>query len=201
MGSLFQLGNVTSVKPPHLYLNEYLRQKNALIAKELRLIKNTIVIFTLYLVLKGLAFGFLEKFDICVFMSELDNLFFNEQCLVIKNVNELTKLKLLNGSFSVLNLNVRSLVANFVNFISMNSRGGGVLMYVRNDIAVEVIDNLTNICDSHESLFIRFNLRGLGKVILGGIYRPPSGSIADFNIFLVNTLNDIRRLSSRSILI
>ncbi|KAL7633849.1 UNVERIFIED_CONTAM: hypothetical protein RMT77_015805 [Armadillidium vulgare] len=29
------------VKPPHLYLNEYLTQKNALIAKELRLIKKT----------------------------------------------------------------------------------------------------------------------------------------------------------------
>ncbi|KAB7500644.1 hypothetical protein Anas_13851, partial [Armadillidium nasatum] len=84
--------------------------------------------------------------------------------------------------------------------IGKNSRGGGVLMYVRNDIAVEVIDNLTGICDSHESLFIRFNLRGFGKVILGGIYRPPNGSIADFNIFLLNALNDIRRLSSRCIL-
>ncbi|RXG51166.1 hypothetical protein Avbf_17111 [Armadillidium vulgare] len=45
-----------------------------------------------------------------------------------------------------------------------NSRGGGVLMYVRNDIAVEVIDNLTGIYDSHESLFIRFNLRGFGQI-------------------------------------
>ncbi|KAB7500096.1 hypothetical protein Anas_12103 [Armadillidium nasatum] len=81
-----------------------------------------------------------------------------------------------------------------------NSRGGGVLMYVRNDITFEMIENLTGICDSHESLFIRFNLRGFGKVILGGIYRAPNGSIADFNNFLVNALNDIRRLNSGCIL-
>ncbi|RXG58720.1 hypothetical protein Avbf_17280 [Armadillidium vulgare] len=69
--------------------------------------------------------------------------------------------------------------------VNRKIRGGGVLIYVRNDIAFEVIDN---------------SYRGSGKVILGGIYRPPNGSIADFNIFLVNALNDIRRLGSRCIL-
>ncbi|RXG50735.1 hypothetical protein Avbf_16669 [Armadillidium vulgare] len=66
-------------------------------------------------------------------------------------------------------------IERFGNFKGIVDRSGEVLMYVRNDIAVEVIDNLTDICDSHESLFIRFNLRGFRKVILGGIYRPPMG--------------------------
>lgn len=52
-------------------------------------------------------------------MSELDNIVFNDQCFIIKDVNELYRLKNFKGSFSVLNLNVRSLMSNFYNLISM----------------------------------------------------------------------------------
>ena len=71
--------------------------------------------------------------------------------------------------------------------VHRNSHGGGVRIYVRDHFGSSVLDDLTGLFPSHESVFLRVNVFG-SVFVIGGIYRPPSCSIAPFNQFLEHNL-------------
>ena len=75
-------------------------------------------------------------------------------------------------------------IPNYKSFsVNQNSHGGGVRIYIRNDLGANLIPELTGIFPTHESLFLRVNISG--KVLtIGVIYRPPSDSIAQFNAYI-----------------
>ena len=74
--------------------------------------------------------------------------------------------------------------------VSLNrpGRGGGIRLYYLTDIIVEVIDCLTDIFVSHESLFVKVSLPKSRNFIVGCIYRPPNNSSILFNNTVRNAL-------------
>ena len=67
-------------------------------------------------------------------------------------------------------------------------RGGGIRIYYCESLDIDIINDLTGIFDSHESLFVELNTHAAGKVKIGAIYRPPDKSIHCFNEQLISQL-------------
>ena len=59
-------------------------------------------------------------------------------------------------------------------------RGGGVKIYYRDSMDVCVIDNLSGVFQSYEGVFLNVNIRHLGNLVVGGVYRPPSSPLDAF---------------------
>lgn len=51
------------------------------------------------------------------------------------------------------------------------SRGGGVAIAIKNNIAFTLMDGI----DNHESIWCKLKFRGK-SILLGGVYRPPNAS-------------------------
>ncbi len=66
--------------------------------------------------------------------------------------------------------------------------GGGISIYVCNDLSVNRIEDLSIICDTHEALFFKVYLPNVFSVVIGGFYRPPQCSIINFNDYINSTL-------------
>ena len=63
-------------------------------------------------------------------------------------------------------------------------QGGGVGVYISDEISFTVLNNLTHSSKHLESIFVRIDKRELNRckdIIIGCMYRPPSGGC---NIFL-----------------
>jgi exonuclease III len=69
------------------------------------------------------------------------------------------------------------------------SRGGGIMIYFLESLNVNLCEELTDISDSHESIFVKLHLPRQPSLLIGGIYRPPNKSIALFNNNLNNLLS------------
>ena len=69
-----------------------------------------------------------------------------------------------------------------------NNRGGGLRIYYKHFLNIEVINELTFLSDTHESLFVKINIAKFGSFILGNLYRPPNKSVPLFNDYLENSL-------------
>ena len=61
-----------------------------------------------------------------------------------------------------------------------NNRGGGIKIYYLKNIKVERIDSISGINQHCEQLFLRSYLPGLGRIIIGAIYRPPQLNVNGF---------------------
>ncbi|KAJ8040812.1 hypothetical protein HOLleu_15214 [Holothuria leucospilota] len=71
-------------------------------------------------------------------------------------------------------------------------RGGGVCLFIRNDFVLEVRHDLSFLNNDVESIFIEISVPNVTKrVVIGVIYRPPTGSLANFYNHLCNILSDI----------
>lgn len=62
-----------------------------------------------------------------------------------------------------------------------NRNGGGLRLYYHNSLTVEKIEVLSGIYPTHEALSAELFMKNLGKIIILGVYRPPSKSVTDFN--------------------
>lgn len=65
-------------------------------------------------------------------------------------------------------------------------RGGGVCIYVRQDIRCEILDAFTEITDDYEIVTVKH-----GRQLLSVMYRPPAGSFNNFLSFLERYLDFI----------
>ena len=72
--------------------------------------------------------------------------------------------------------------------VHRNCHGGGIRLYFRDTFNVKLIDEFSDIFETHESLFAKVQLPGFGSFILGCFYRPPRLSLCNFNSFLENVL-------------
>ena len=78
-----------------------------------------------------------------------------------------------------------------------NQRGGGIKLFYREDLPVTVITEKTGIIpDCCEQLFIESMVPGVGKVIVGAIYRPPHLNASNFCQNLDNLLSSIGNVKS-----
>ena len=92
-------------------------------------------------------------------------------------------------NFDIVMLNETWLVDGLENLYSISnydaffknrfSRGGGLAVYIHEKLHSCLVDNLTNISNSLESLFITFECLSKSYLV-GNIYRPPGSSINDF---------------------
>ena len=64
-----------------------------------------------------------------------------------------------------------------------NEYGGGIKVYIRNNVNATVLCNLSGVFDSYESLFLKIELDNK-SVYVGTIYRPPGRSIGEFNVHI-----------------
>ena len=71
-----------------------------------------------------------------------------------------------------------------------NVNGGGIIVYVREDVKANVIDEKSGMFPSHESLLLHCEINGFGDLYLWSLYRPPSRSVNDFLTYLEYTLPD-----------
>ncbi len=71
-------------------------------------------------------------------------------------------------------------------------RGGGIRIYFLDHLKVNVCDDLTSICETHESLFVNILIQKNHNVnfnlLLGCFYRPPRKSVRAFNDYLNEVL-------------
>ena len=112
---------------------------------------------------------------------------------IFSNYEEIsTFISLTNIHFSVLGFtetwshgNINSVLNiphyNCIESFRSNKRGGGVCLYVSNELPFVKLSNISFFNDSVESLFIEINCDTLGKCTIGVIYRPPNISIDLFN--------------------
>ena len=79
-----------------------------------------------------------------------------------------------------------------------NEFGGGILVYYRDYFEVDIIETMSGIFDSHESLFINCFIPNYGDFNLWAFYRPPRNSARLFVDYLHNNLDFIS--NKRSVL-
>ena len=72
-----------------------------------------------------------------------------------------------------------------------NEFGGGILIYYRDSFQVQIIETLSGLFNSHESLFINCFLPNYGDFNLWSFYRPPRNSARQFVDYLHNNLDFI----------
>ena len=80
----------------------------------------------------------------------------------------------------------------FVNRYRTNRSGGGVGLFLPENIEFTVRTDLSVFDDTLETLFIEMKLNAMQNVIIGVVYRPPGGRIQDFNEAFTNILDTIK---------
>ena len=81
------------------------------------------------------------------------------------------------------------LIPNYNKYsIYRNANGGGIAVFVRNDITVETIANKSGIFPTHESLCLQCQVPGFGELFLWTVYRPPHLSKVGFIEYLESSL-------------
>ena len=66
------------------------------------------------------------------------------------------------------------------NIYRNNRIGGGIKVYYLGHICTRVLDDFTGSSGPCESILINANVPGCGKMMIFGIYRPPSNSVTEF---------------------
>ena len=84
--------------------------------------------------------------------------------------------------------------------LDRTAQGGGVAVWIKDDIAYEHLTMLD--CGNHEILWLSINLAAQKKLVLGAIYRPGSASGQDISLleYLDANLDSVRHLGSNIIL-
>lgn len=77
-----------------------------------------------------------------------------------------------------------------------NRRGGGIAVYVKNSYQYIVLDDLTSLNENVESLFVK-----VSNVVVGALYRPPSGIVAEFLHFFENALELLGHLAASFVIL
>ena len=62
----------------------------------------------------------------------------------------------------------------------LSGRGGGVALFVRDHLTVSILENIAFHTQGVESLFINIQHQNNRNIIIGVIYRNPSGNVTDF---------------------
>ena len=72
------------------------------------------------------------------------------------------------------------------NHVSLNrkGRGGGIRIYFSQELNVNILETLTGIFNSHESLSVEILMPSMGNLNVIAVYRPPSKHISGFNTFI-----------------
>lgn len=79
-----------------------------------------------------------------------------------------------------------------------NETGGGVALFIHNSIEYSAINSSTK---TFESVFVDLKTRNKGSTIIGAIYRPPGGSLADFNEELDSLLTSFTRSNNKNLIL
>ena len=79
---------------------------------------------------------------------------------------------------------------NFIHKSRVNKSGGGVGMYILNNIDFKLRDDITSDLTSMESMFIEIDNKERKNTVIGNIYRPPNCDIKKF-------LNEFELLTSK----
>ena len=84
--------------------------------------------------------------------------------------------------------------------LDCTAQGGGVAVWIKDDIAYEHLTMLD--CGNHEILWLSINLAAQKKLVLGAIYRLGSSSGQDISLleYLDANLDSVRHLGSNIIL-
>lgn len=128
-----------------------------------------------------------------------------------QNFNDITTfLSLLRDDFSIIGFSETWLNDSISPLISINNftlieqhrsdrRGGGVCLFVHNTLSFKHRPDLSIFNPTIESIFVEITTpSSKEKCIIGVIYRPPNGSIDDFNVHLQCILNVITQTKFKS---
>ena len=74
-----------------------------------------------------------------------------------------------------------------------NRDGGGVSVYVRDDLSPVHLPHLSFTCDSMEAVTAQFSVRKGKRDVVVSVYRPPSANVHDFITKMEELMKDIRR--------
>lgn len=122
-----------------------------------------------------------------------------------KNYDELTNcLNLAEVHFSIVALTETWLVDsnkdlfpltgyNSLHAVRNDRRGGGVALFVRQDLMLKHRPDLDTFTLDLESVFVEITLPNSSNFVVGVMYRPPSGNIESFLGEMQNALNIIQR--------
>ena len=81
----------------------------------------------------------------------------------------------------------------FVHKNRISGAGGGVAIYINNDLKFSIVNTNEN---SFESLFLKVDISAKKFALVGVIYKPPTFSIVNFNSDLARLLTSFRNLSN-----
>ena len=98
---------------------------------------------------------------------------------------------------NILNINGYNLLVKNRSF----SSGGGVCLYVKSNLSVNICDDLVLDDGFSDSLFIEINTMNAKKLVIGVIYRPPSSNPDIFRLKLEEILYNINNRNSDCILL
>ena len=146
----------------------------------------------------------------CINQKNINILSMNIRGLTSKFSEFSAHLKLLNTKFSFIILTEVSLTEESdigfdidgykcVSMLRVDRRGGGIKIYHNENIKLCTIEEISGIDGACEKLFLRANIPGLGKLVLGAVYRPPSLSLPEFLHFFETTLDSIA--GSRAVIV
>ena len=71
----------------------------------------------------------------------------------------------------------------------IKKRGGGVCLYVTDNLESSMIEELSVMSDELESIFIEITVPGKQNIVVGEIYRPPNSNPTKFIETLLNLLS------------
>ena len=119
-----------------------------------------------------------------------------------KNLEEfISDFSVENSKLSVISFSETRLIPELANLYTINkfdmfsnprnTRGGGVVIYAREEYDSSLVPELTLLNDHIETVFIEI-MSNDNKYLIGSIYRPPSASLANFTECLGN-LHDVVR--------
>ena len=77
-------------------------------------------------------------------------------------------------------------------------RGGGVGLYVTDNLESSMIDELSVMSDELESIFIEITVPGTQNIVVGEIYRPPNSNPTNFIVTLQNLLSAPSLINKRT---
>ena len=72
----------------------------------------------------------------------------------------------------------------------VGKRGGGVSLFIINNLAYSELSNLSETTEDIECLFIKLN-HGGKNIIVGVVYRPPNSNVESFNVVILSKLESI----------
>ena len=121
-----------------------------------------------------------------------------------KNFNDIADfLSTLHDNFSVIGFSETWFTNNISPLINIDNytlvdkhregkRGGGVCMFVHNKISYKMRDDISVFDNIMESVFIEISISNR-SILIGVLYRPPNGSISDFNNSINNIFNQVTK--------